>query len=97
MVRSDRPDIQLASLETSTKCLVLSGGMTPAYGVLQKAQNKGIPLILAQSDTSDVVTIIEDALGRTRFKQERKLSKLAEIMGQHLDFQAVYRGLGLAG
>jgi BioD-like phosphotransacetylase family protein len=97
VVRGDRPDMQLASLETLTRCLVISGGTTPAYGVLQKAENKGIPLILAQSDTPGIVTIIEDALGKTRFNQERKLPRLAEIMGQHLDFQAVYRGLGLAG
>jgi len=38
---------------------------------------------------------IEDALGKARFNQEKKLVKLAEIIEQHLDIQAIYSGLGL--
>ena len=39
---------------------------------------------------------IEDALGKTRFNQEKKLPKLTEIMEQHFDFMTVYKGMGLA-
>jgi BioD-like phosphotransacetylase family protein len=90
VVRQDRPDMQLAALETSTRCLVLSGSNEPPiYSVLQKAENRGIPIISTESATSDVVASIEDALSRTRFNQEQKLPKLAEIMKQNLDLQAV--------
>ena len=98
IVRSDRSDMQLAALETSTRCLVISGGTEPPiYSVLYKAENRGVPIILTESNTEDVVTGIEGALGKTRFNQEKKLPKLAEIMQQHLDFQAIHKGLGLAG
>ncbi len=96
IVRGERPDMQLAALETSTRCLVLSGNTSPISDVLRRAEDKEIPIILAKDDTTALVTSIEDALGKTRFHQEKKLPKLAEIMEQHFDFQAVYRGLGLA-
>ena len=90
VLRNDRPDMQLAALETSTRCLVLSGSTaTPIYSVLNKAESKGIPIILTENDTSAVVTGIEGALGKTRFNQEKKLPKLVEIMQQHLNLQGV--------
>jgi len=97
VVRGERPDMQLAALETSTKCLVLSGDVSPIHTVLQGAEGKGIPIILAKGDTIATVVSIEQALGKTRFNHEKKLPRLAEIMGQQFNFQAVYKGLGLTG
>ncbi len=96
VVKSERPDMQLAALETSIRCLVLSGNTAPIPDVLYRAEDKKIPIILAKSDTTALVMSIEDALGKTRFHQEKKLPKLAEIMEQHFNFQTVYRGLGLS-
>lgn len=94
VVRGERPDMQLAALETSTKCLILSGNTAPIPDVVYRAEDKGIPIILVKGDTMATVTSIEDALSKTRFNQEKKLPKLAEIMEQYFDFQALYRGLG---
>ena len=95
VVRSERPDMQLAALETSVRCLVLSGNTAPLPAALYGAEDKGIPIILAKGNTIDVVASIEDALGKTRFNQETKLPNLTEIMEQHFNFQALYQGLGL--
>ena len=97
VVRGERPDMQLAALETPTKCLVLSGGVSPIHDVLRGAEDKGIPLILTKGDTTSVVSSVELALGKPRFNQERKLPRLVEIMEQQFDFPALYKGLGLAG
>jgi hypothetical protein len=96
VVRGERPDMQLAALETSTKCLVVSG-VPPIHTVLRRAEDRGIPIILTKGDTISMVNSIELALGKTRFNQEKKLSRLGEIMEQQFNFQALYRGLGLAG
>jgi len=96
VVRAERPDMQLAVLETSTKCLVLSGNGSPIYAVLQGAQDKGIPIILTKGDTTSVISSLEQALGKTKFNQEKKLPRLAEIMERQFDFQTLYKGLGLA-
>ncbi len=96
VVSSGRPDIQLAALETSTRCLVLTGNTAPNSVVIYRAEEKKVPIILARHDTTSIVTNIEDALGKTKFSGENKLPRLTEIMEQHFNFQTVYRGLGLA-
>ena len=97
VVRGERPDMQLAALETPTKCLVLSGGVSPIHTVLRRAEDRGIPIILTKVDTIFAVDSIEQALGKPRFNQENKLPRLVEIMEQQFNFQAVYEELGLTG
>ncbi len=97
IVKGSRTDMQLAALETSVSCFVLTGDTAPTPAVLYGAENKKIPIILTTDDVSTTVTNIGRALGRTRFNQEKKLPRLAEIMEQHFNFQALYSELDLAG
>jgi len=95
VVRGERPDMQLAALETPTRCLVLSGNTAPPPAVSYRAEEKKVPIISTKEDVAAIVTSIEDALDKTRLNQEKKLPKLTEIMEQHFNFQTVYQGLGL--
>ena len=95
VLRGERSDMQLAALQTSTKCLILSGDVEPVPAVLYRAEDKKVPIISAKGDTATLVTAIEDALSQSRFNQEKKLTRLTEIMGQHFNFPALYQGLGL--
>ena len=95
VVRGERPDMQLAALKTSTRCLVLTGGVPPVHAVLQSAGDKGIPIILTKGDTVSTVNSIELALGKGKFNQMEKLARLGEIMEQHFNFPALYKGLNL--
>ena len=89
VIREERLDMQLAALETSTSCLVLSGGkMPPSYGVLYKAENRGIPIITTETNVNDIITNIENALTKTSLNHEKKLEKLAETVKQNLDMKA---------
>jgi BioD-like phosphotransacetylase family protein len=95
IIRHDRPDMQLAALDTSTACLVLSGGEKPPMAnVLYKAESCGIPIIATNTAINDIVTIIEDALLKTRLRQPKKLNRLAETVGQNLDMPALARPEG---
>ncbi len=95
IVRDERPDMQLAALETPTTCLVISGEEAPIPPVLYNAESMKVPIILTKGDVAATVVDIEDALGKVRFNQEGKLPRLSEIMEQYFDFPAVYKGLGL--
>ncbi|MGB2828513.1 MAG: DRTGG domain-containing protein [Dehalococcoidales bacterium] len=96
VVRHDRPDMQMAALETATRCLVISGGGEPVDYVRFKAEEKNIPVIMTQNDTDTVIKHIEALLVSTRFHQDKKLNKLAEVMKAGLDYKTIYAGLGLA-
>jgi BioD-like phosphotransacetylase family protein len=85
VLRHDRPDMQLAALETSTACLVLSGGEPPIYNVMNKAESKGIPVITTDIAVPQIVADVENALANARLHQDKKLAKLADIVKQNLD------------
>jgi len=88
VIRQDRPDMQLAALETPTNCLVLSGSsQAPIYNVLSKAESKGVPIITTETAVPDIIASIENTLMKTRLHQEKKLVKLAEIVKQNLDMK----------
>ena len=88
VIRQDRPDMQLAALETPTNCLVLSGSsQAPIYNVLSKAESKGVPIITTETAVPDIIASIENTLMKTRLHQEKKLAKLAEIVKQNLDMK----------
>jgi len=97
VLRSERPDMQMAAMQTSTRCLVLSGDTPLKPVVLDRAEEKNVPIILVRDDVATIASNIESALGNTKFNHENKLPKLAEIMEQYFDFQTLYKGLGLAG
>ena len=42
----DRADIQLAALETSTRCLILTGNLYPSPAVLNRAEELCVPVLL---------------------------------------------------
>jgi BioD-like phosphotransacetylase family protein len=88
IIRQDRPDMQLAALETPTRCLVLSGNNTaPVYNVMQKAEIKGIPVITTENAIGDIIDIIEESLVKNRCRQANKLPVLAEMVKQNLDLK----------
>jgi hypothetical protein len=91
----DRPDIQLAALETSTKCLVLTGNLRPSPIVLGRAEDVGVPMILVNLDTLTTVEVIGRFFGKTRFHQERKIKRFEEMLEERFDFESLYECLGL--
>ncbi len=95
VVRGERPDMQLAALETPTRCLILSGNTPPLPVVQERAEDKGVPLIAVESDTLSTIAGIEIALNQTGFHSKKKLLRLNHILGEHFDFEALYRRLGL--
>ncbi|HSJ53933.1 MAG TPA: phosphotransacetylase family protein [Anaerolineae bacterium] len=91
----DRPDIQLAALETSTKCLILTGNLQPSPIILGRAEEVGVPMILVRQDTLTAVEVIERFFGKTRFHLEKKVQRFQEMLEDRFDFALLYRLLGL--
>ncbi|MFH1383093.1 MAG: DRTGG domain-containing protein [Chloroflexota bacterium] len=96
VLKSERPDMQMAALQTSVTCLVLTGSTPPKSFILEMAREKKVPIILTKGDVATTVTKIEDILGKTGFNPESKLPRLNEILGQHFSFPTFYQKLGLA-
>ena len=91
----DRTDIQLAALETSTRCLILTGNVYPSPAVLNRAEELCVPVLLTKLDTLATVEIVENYFGKSRFQQPRKMERFSQLLEEHFDFAALYAAVGL--
>ena len=91
----DRADIALAALETSTRCLVLTGNLRPNPLILGRAEELGVPLILAKQDTLSAVEIIQQYFGKLRLHQPRKVERVEALMNERFDFARLYADIGI--
>jgi len=91
----DRVDIQLAALETSTTCLILTGDMRPNPLIVTRAEEQGVPILMVSSDTMTTIRQSEELVGRARFRQTSKIERLESLLETHFDFQRFYQALGL--
>lgn len=88
IVRSDKPDLQLAALNTGTNsCLVLTGGLPVLSYVLERVAEDETPLLRTKLDTTDTVTAIEALFGAGAFSgSPEKLRRIEELLaGVDLD------------
>jgi uncharacterized protein len=91
----DRPDIQLAALETSTKCLILTGNLYPSPMILGRADELGVPVILVQQDTLTAAGLVEQAFAEVQFHQPKKIEHFQTLLDSHLKYEEIRRDLGL--
>ncbi len=88
-----RSDIQLAAMETSTKCIILTGGLFTNDVVIGKAQSKGIPIISVTEDTFSAIDKIEGAIGKVRIKGKEKISRIRQLFDKEFDIKLFLKSL----
>jgi BioD-like phosphotransacetylase family protein len=91
----DRADIQMAALETATRCLLLTGGLHPDSRILSRAQELGVPILSTQEDTLTTVERIEQVLGKLRVREAKKIDRAVEIAEKNLDLARLDKALGI--
>ncbi len=85
----DRADIQLAALETDTKCLILTGNFQPSTIVSARAEELGVPIILVRYDTFTTVEKLNEILGHTGFHELKKVDKIVKIIKESVDLNSI--------
>jgi BioD-like phosphotransacetylase family protein len=96
IIRSERPDMQLAAISTSTKCLVLTGKTPLKSAVLIKAEEKDIPVITTSADSGEIMERIEAALANPGLNQINKLARFEKLMKQNIKIDILLNELGLS-
>jgi len=91
-----RSDIQIAALETSTKCLILTGDQNPSEMVIGKAMMAGVPILVVREDTLTTVEKVEGAFGRITFRGEKKIERARELLDANFNYKMLYEQLGLS-
>ncbi|MBI5875297.1 MAG: phosphotransacetylase family protein, partial [Deltaproteobacteria bacterium] len=84
---SHRTDIQLAALETSTRCLILTGGQMPNNIIIGKAEMAGVPIMVVRDDTLSTVEKIERAISMLHISGKNKLEKARQMFDERFDYE----------
>jgi BioD-like phosphotransacetylase family protein len=91
-----RADIQLAALDTSTRCLVLTGDQMPSDLILDKARSVGVPVLLVKEDTLTVVEKFENMLGKVRIRTTSKVERAKRLIRERVEFDFIQERMGLS-
>ncbi|MGD8585088.1 MAG: phosphotransacetylase family protein [Chloroflexota bacterium] len=91
----DRADIQLAALETSTICLILTGNLQPSPLIVKQAEEFEVSVMLVQTNTIKTIETIEQIFGKTRLGQKAKLRQFQTLMAENVRLDRLYQRMGL--
>ncbi|MEG3861481.1 phosphotransacetylase family protein [Microcoleus sp. herbarium12] len=91
----DRTDIQLAALESSTQCLILTGHLPPSPLVIGRAEEMEIPVLSVDLDTLTTVEIIDSTFGSVRLHERIKVECVTQLMAEHFDLKGMMASLGM--
>jgi uncharacterized protein len=91
----DRTDIQLAALETSTTCLILTGYLHPSPLVVKQAEEFGVAMLLVRHNTMETVEAVEKVIGKTRLGEHAKLEQYQDLIAKYMDYDRLKKMMGL--
>ncbi len=86
---ADRTDIQLAALEASTQCLILTGLGEPLSQLIHRAEELEVPILKVELDTLASVEIIEQAFGHVRIHESIKASYAIQLVQENVDLKRI--------
>ncbi len=85
----DRNDILLAALDTSTACILLTGGLLPSQEVIDRAHALSVPLISVREDTLSTSETIEKMIARIDPTDEKKIKLIKEEVAKNIDVNRI--------
>ena len=91
----DRTDLQLAAMETSTSCLILTGQVRPQPLIISRAEDLEIPILAVNLDTLKTVEIVDQAFGTVRLQESIKVDCIQQLMKDHFNFEDFLEKFGL--
>ena len=94
VVRGDRPDLQMAALQTPTACMVLTNGIEPIEYVMNEAELEEVPLILVEGSTLETMDTLGSITQTPQFDSPEKVRRLSDLLDEHVDREALSTALG---
>jgi BioD-like phosphotransacetylase family protein len=86
----DRSELITTALEASgIKCIILGGGFRPPGAVLGKAEKRGVPVLLLQSDTRNVIERTESVLESGPTRDPETVTRMQHLLADHSEAQSL--------
>lgn len=91
----DRPNIQLAALETPTRCLILTGPFPVDPEVLRRGRAINVPVVTVSLDTLTAVERSQQVFAHSRYRQDKKVARFEELFNRYFDVATLYSAAGV--
>ncbi len=85
----DRSDIVLAALESDTSGIILTNNILPPANIISRAEEAGIPLLLAREDTFKVTKAVDDMETLFTSDETGKVNLLTDMIREHVDLDTL--------
>lgn len=85
----DRSDILLTALNTSTSCIILTGGLLPSQEVINRARFLGVPMISVKEDTLTASESVDKMIARIDPTDEKKIKTIKDEVARNVDLQRI--------
>lgn len=89
IIRGDRPDLQMAALETDPECLILTNGIEPIEYVKYEAEEKDIPIYVVEKNTQEIMSVLNDIQVTVSFNHTRKIDVFADSFSKHVNIEPI--------
>jgi len=89
VIRGDRPDLQMASLETEPECLILTNGIEPIEYVKYEAEEKDIPVYVVEKSTQEIMADLNDIQSTVNFNHTQKIGFFADSFSKYVNIEPI--------
>ena len=95
VIRSDRPDIQMAALKNEISCLIVTAGLKIIEYVYYEAENQNIPIIGVEKSTIEVMDILSNISEISKFDALEKLDFSKTFFPENIDLELIFEKIGI--
>ena len=89
VIRGDRPDLQMASLETDPECLILTNGIEPIEYVKYEAEEKDIPIYVVEKSTQEIMSVLDEIQTTVSFDHPQKIEVFANSFSKFVNVEHI--------
>lgn len=82
----DRADLQMAALETPTRCIILTGNLMPSPSVMGRAEELQVPIVLVEEDTWTTIQRVEKLMGHLSMDKPDQVKQMRLLLDQNFNY-----------
>jgi len=95
VIRSDRPDIQMAALRNEISCLLVTCGTNINEYVYYEAENQNVPIIGVEKSTIEIMEILSNISETSKFDTNEKLDFSKTFFRENIDLDLICQQIGV--
>ena len=89
VIRGDRPDLQMASIETDPECIILTKGIEPIEYVKYEAEEKDIPIYVVEKSTQQIMSDLDGIQTTVNFNHPAKIEGFSQAFSKYINIEPI--------